>query len=79
MISHDVTITSMRLLYAGQGNVTAAFSEYFHIYIFVINTGNENVPNSKHQLYFFRMKYETVFGLNAYIVYKLNGKIFCSW
>ena len=39
----DITVTSMRFLHAGQGNLTVAFSEYFHIY-FRNLYWNENVP-----------------------------------
>ena len=31
MTSRDVTVTSMRFLHAGQGNVTVAFSVFSHV------------------------------------------------
>ena len=29
----DITVTSMRFLHAGQGNLTVSFSVYFHIHV----------------------------------------------
>ena len=58
MISHDVTVTSMRFLHAGQGNVTCIFWVFSNI-AFVFYTGKENVLDSQHQLYIYFFEWHT--------------------